>query len=78
MAQQRMLKIGRKPPSHFAKAKVLGFFKTWHVWLLTPRKSSVPFRFEPTILMFFAVYILVSAGFARSREADQLTSREVQ
>ncbi|EKM58676.1 uncharacterized protein PHACADRAFT_207467 [Phanerochaete carnosa HHB-10118-sp] len=36
MAQQRMLSVGRKPPTHFTKAKVLGFFRTWHVWLLTP------------------------------------------
>lgn len=36
MAQARMASIGRKPPSHFTRAKVIGFFKTWHVWLLTP------------------------------------------
>ncbi|PSR71254.1 hypothetical protein PHLCEN_2v12908 [Hermanssonia centrifuga] len=54
MAQRRMEKAGRKPPSHFTRAKVilqsitrsghsltspyqvLGFFKTWHIYLLTP------------------------------------------
>ncbi|GJE89809.1 MFS general substrate transporter [Phanerochaete sordida] len=36
MAQKRMLDAGRKPPAQFTRKKVLGFFKTWHVWLLTP------------------------------------------
>ncbi|KAJ3557664.1 hypothetical protein NM688_g1349 [Phlebia brevispora] len=36
MAVRRMEKAGRKPPSHFTRAKIIGFFKTWHIWLLTP------------------------------------------
>ncbi|ETW80152.1 major facilitator superfamily, partial [Heterobasidion irregulare TC 32-1] len=36
IGKRRMEEIGRKPPAHFTKAKVLGFFKTWHLWLLVP------------------------------------------
>ncbi|PCH39357.1 MFS general substrate transporter [Wolfiporia cocos MD-104 SS10] len=35
LAQRRMEEIGRKPPSPYTKKKVLGFFKTWHLYLLT-------------------------------------------
>jgi len=36
MAQKRMEAIGRKPPAPFTRRKVLGFFKTWHLYLLVP------------------------------------------
>lgn len=32
--------IGRAPPAKFTKKKVLGFFSTWHIWLLTPRECT--------------------------------------
>ncbi|EMD31479.1 hypothetical protein CERSUDRAFT_119703 [Gelatoporia subvermispora B] len=35
LAKRRMEEIGRKPPEKFTREKVLGFFKTWHVYLLT-------------------------------------------
>jgi hypothetical protein len=38
IAKKRMEAIGRNPPAKFTRAKVLGFFTTWHVYLLTPRK----------------------------------------
>jgi hypothetical protein len=38
IGKRRMEEIGRKPPSKFTKKKVLGFFTTWHIWLLVPRK----------------------------------------
>ncbi|PBK69439.1 MFS general substrate transporter [Armillaria solidipes] len=34
MARKRMDLIGRKPPSKFTKAKIMGFFNTWHLYLL--------------------------------------------
>ncbi|KAK0457109.1 MFS general substrate transporter [Desarmillaria tabescens] len=34
MAQKRMDLIGRKPPAKFTKAKVKGFFKSWHLYVL--------------------------------------------
>ncbi|KAK0194100.1 MFS general substrate transporter [Armillaria mellea] len=34
LARKRMDEIGRKPPTKFTKAKVLGFFKTWHLYTL--------------------------------------------
>ncbi|SJL11045.1 related to transporter protein [Armillaria ostoyae] len=34
MARKRMDLIGRKPPSKFTKAKVMGFFNTWHLYVL--------------------------------------------
>lgn len=40
LARKRMKEVNRMPPSKFTKAKVLGFFKTWHFWTLVPRKSS--------------------------------------
>ncbi|KAK7034548.1 hypothetical protein VNI00_012395 [Paramarasmius palmivorus] len=36
LGQKRMRDIGRKPPAKFTKAKVLGFFKTWHLYTLVP------------------------------------------
>ncbi|KAF9074172.1 major facilitator superfamily domain-containing protein, partial [Rhodocollybia butyracea] len=36
MARKRMAEVNRKPPSKFTKAKVLGFFKTWHIYTLVP------------------------------------------
>ncbi|THH21258.1 hypothetical protein EW146_g270 [Bondarzewia mesenterica] len=36
IGKRRMEEIGRKPPSHFTRKKVLGFFKTWHLWMLVP------------------------------------------
>ncbi|KAI0090926.1 MFS general substrate transporter [Irpex rosettiformis] len=36
IGKRRMEEVGRKPPSAFTRKKVIGFFKTWHVWLLTP------------------------------------------
>lgn len=36
IANERMEKIGRKPPTHYTKAKVIGFFKTWHLYTLVP------------------------------------------
>jgi len=35
LAQRRMNEIGRKPPAPFTRKKVIGFFKTWHLYLLT-------------------------------------------
>ncbi|KZT02257.1 MFS general substrate transporter [Laetiporus sulphureus 93-53] len=35
LAQRRMEEVGRRPPARFTKRKVLGFFKTWHLYLLT-------------------------------------------
>ncbi|KAG7451448.1 MFS general substrate transporter [Guyanagaster necrorhizus] len=36
LARKRMDEIGRKPPTKFTKTKVLGFFKTWHLYTLVP------------------------------------------
>ncbi|KAI0741232.1 MFS general substrate transporter [Irpex lacteus] len=36
IGRRRMEEVGRKPPAAFTRKKVIGFFKTWHVWLLTP------------------------------------------
>ncbi|KAK0223546.1 MFS general substrate transporter [Armillaria fumosa] len=36
LARKRMDEIGRKPPTKFTKAKVLGIFKTWHLYTLVP------------------------------------------
>ncbi|KAJ3851393.1 major facilitator superfamily domain-containing protein [Lentinula lateritia] len=36
IANQRMAEINRKPPSKFTKAKILGFFTTWHIYTLVP------------------------------------------
>ncbi|KAH9924098.1 MFS general substrate transporter [Amylocystis lapponica] len=35
MANRRMAEVGRKPPTHFTRKKIIGFFTTWHVYLLT-------------------------------------------
>ena len=40
IAKRRMEKIGRQPPAKFTKKKVVGFFTTWHIWLLVPCDSS--------------------------------------
>ncbi|KAK0476208.1 MFS general substrate transporter [Armillaria novae-zelandiae] len=34
IARKRMDLIGRKPPSKFTKAKIMGFFNTWHLYML--------------------------------------------
>jgi len=36
MARKRMAEVNRKPPSKFTRAKILGFFKTWHIYTLVP------------------------------------------
>ncbi|KAJ4475442.1 major facilitator superfamily domain-containing protein [Lentinula lateritia] len=36
IANKRMAEINRKPPSKFTKAKILGFFTTWHIYTLVP------------------------------------------
>jgi hypothetical protein len=36
-----MEEVGRKPPAKYTKEKVIGFFKTWHLWCLVPRKYSI-------------------------------------
>ncbi|ETW83499.1 major facilitator superfamily [Heterobasidion irregulare TC 32-1] len=36
ISKRRMEEAGRRRPSHFTKKKVLGFFKTWHLWMLVP------------------------------------------
>ncbi|KAJ7581161.1 MFS general substrate transporter [Mycena floridula] len=36
IGKRRMQEIGRKPPAKFTKKKVLGFFKTWHLYTLVP------------------------------------------
>lgn len=47
IGRRRMEEVGRRPPAQFTRKKVIGFFKTWHVWLLTPctsfRAASVIF-----------------------------------
>ncbi|OSX57572.1 hypothetical protein POSPLADRAFT_1185553 [Postia placenta MAD-698-R-SB12] len=35
LAQRRMEEIGRKPPAPFTRKKIIGFFQTWHLYLLT-------------------------------------------
>ncbi|KAJ3784988.1 MFS general substrate transporter [Lentinula aff. detonsa] len=35
-AKRRMEKVNRKAPSKFTKAKILGFFTTWHIYTLVP------------------------------------------
>lgn len=42
IAKQRMESVGRKPPAKFTREKVIGFFKTWHLYLFTLREYSVP------------------------------------
>ena len=37
IAVARMDQVGRKPPTHFTREKVIGFFKTWHLYVLVPR-----------------------------------------
>ncbi|EIM85372.1 MFS general substrate transporter, partial [Stereum hirsutum FP-91666 SS1] len=39
IAQKRMQEVGRRPPGKLTKAKVLGFFKTWHLYVLVMRES---------------------------------------
>ncbi|KAI0080980.1 MFS general substrate transporter [Panus rudis PR-1116 ss-1] len=36
IAVKRMEEVGRKPPARFTKKKIIGFFKTWHIYLLVP------------------------------------------
>ncbi|KZT19852.1 MFS general substrate transporter [Neolentinus lepideus HHB14362 ss-1] len=36
MARKRMEEIGRRPPTKYTKKKIIGFFKTWHIWTLVP------------------------------------------
>ncbi|TCD64346.1 hypothetical protein EIP91_004215 [Steccherinum ochraceum] len=36
IAVRRMEEIGRKPPAQFTKKKILGFFTTWHIWVMVP------------------------------------------
>ncbi|CAL1717373.1 unnamed protein product [Somion occarium] len=36
IANRRMAEVGRKPPAKFTREKVIGFFKTWHIYLLVP------------------------------------------
>ncbi|KAL1710748.1 major facilitator superfamily domain-containing protein [Schizophyllum commune] len=36
IAVARMDQVGRKPPTHFTREKVAGFFKTWHLYVLVP------------------------------------------
>ncbi|KAI5832240.1 MFS general substrate transporter [Schizophyllum commune Tattone D] len=36
IAVARMDQVGRKPPTHFTREKVTGFFKTWHLYVLVP------------------------------------------
>jgi len=36
IAKKRMAAVGRKAPEPFTKKKVIGFFKTWHIYLLVP------------------------------------------
>ncbi|KAE9406271.1 hypothetical protein BT96DRAFT_934280 [Gymnopus androsaceus JB14] len=50
LARKRMDEIGRKPPAKFTKAKVLNFFKTWHIYVLVPS------------LIGTIVYILVTSS----------------
>ncbi|KZT19853.1 MFS general substrate transporter [Neolentinus lepideus HHB14362 ss-1] len=39
MARKRMEEIGRRPPTKYTKKKIIGFFKTWHIWTLVPRHT---------------------------------------
>lgn len=82
MAQRRMEKAGRKPPTHFTKAKVrltgcwfsasigsfapqiIGFFKTWHIYLLTLRTSFCSVVISDTQSGGGSVYVLVPTHFA--------------
>ncbi|VDC07710.1 unnamed protein product [Peniophora sp. CBMAI 1063] len=36
IGKRRMEEVGRKPPSHFTKKKILSFVSTWHFWTLVP------------------------------------------
>ena len=45
IAVARMDQVGRKPPTHFTREKVIGFFKTWHLYVLVPRACSDPSGF---------------------------------
>ncbi|TFK48144.1 MFS general substrate transporter [Heliocybe sulcata] len=36
MARKRMEEAGRRPPTKYTKKKIIGFFKTWHIWTLVP------------------------------------------
>ncbi|KAL4249324.1 MFS transporter superfamily protein [Abortiporus biennis] len=36
IGKRRMEEVGRKPPAAFTKKKIIGFFKTWHIYVLVP------------------------------------------
>ncbi|KAF5378047.1 hypothetical protein D9757_011514 [Collybiopsis confluens] len=36
LAQKRMAEVNRNPPSKFTRAKVIGFFTSWHIYTLVP------------------------------------------
>ncbi|THH29480.1 hypothetical protein EUX98_g4709 [Antrodiella citrinella] len=36
IAIKRMESVGRKPPAKFTTKKVLGFFTSWHIWVMVP------------------------------------------
>ncbi|KAI0301693.1 MFS general substrate transporter [Multifurca ochricompacta] len=53
IAKKRMDSVGRKPPAHFTKKKVLGFFSTWHIYALVPRESLINTTPESTLSLSF-------------------------
>jgi len=53
LARKRMKEVNRMPPSKFTKAKVLGFFKTWHFWTLVPLYILFNNGSGPTTSMIF-------------------------
>ncbi|KAK7682553.1 hypothetical protein QCA50_014353 [Cerrena zonata] len=52
IAKRRMEEAGRKPPSHFTREKVIGFFKTWHIYFLVPPYSPRPFSLSVLYTQF--------------------------
>ncbi|KAI1797076.1 MFS general substrate transporter [Ganoderma leucocontextum] len=44
IGKRRMAEIGRKPPAAFTRKKILGFFTTWHIYTLVPRRSLLKFN----------------------------------
>jgi ACS family pantothenate transporter-like MFS transporter len=65
VARDRMASVGRSAPASFTKKKVAGFFRTWHLYLLVPRKTSILSRISSLLnhvcqYMFWCVSLSLS------------------
>lgn len=65
VARDRMASVGRSAPARFTKKKIAGFFRTWHLYLLVPRKTSLSPRVSSLLnsvcqYMFWCVSLCLS------------------